>query len=138
MCGRINEDGAHLFIRCKEVRKVWRGLELETEWLMLAECEDQKVFLHEILNLAMPKKMIVISLLWTWWLACNKVNAGEKKLNIPEVISQVRRTANNCELFFMKKPRETPKLNFHWSPPNGDVLKINVDGCFMPVGKSGG
>jgi hypothetical protein len=29
MCGKFNEDGGHMLLKCKEVRKVWRKLNLE-------------------------------------------------------------------------------------------------------------
>jgi hypothetical protein len=30
MCNRMNEDGAHLFFKCKEVKKVLRELGMES------------------------------------------------------------------------------------------------------------
>jgi hypothetical protein len=30
-CQRLDEDGAHLFLLCKEVKKVWKDLKLEEE-----------------------------------------------------------------------------------------------------------
>lgn len=29
MCGHLDEDGGHLFLKCKEVKAVWRELNLE-------------------------------------------------------------------------------------------------------------
>jgi hypothetical protein len=31
MCNRLDEDGGHLFLKCKLVKKVWRELNLEDE-----------------------------------------------------------------------------------------------------------
>lgn len=41
-CGRADEDGAHLFIKCKVVKEVWRELAMERErelsWNRLRLC----------------------------------------------------------------------------------------------------
>ena len=34
-CGRTEEDGAHLFIKCKMVKEGWRALGLEQECMQL-------------------------------------------------------------------------------------------------------
>lgn len=113
VCGRLDEDGGHLSLRCKEVGKVWNGLDLAAERQKLADCADHQDFLHAILALPAPTKMLIISPLWTWWRRHNKVNSEGKKLNIKEVLVQVRRTAGD------------------------EVLRINIDGCFIPEGKTG-
>jgi hypothetical protein len=45
-CQRLDEDGAHLFLRCKDVKKVWKDLELEEEHLKLCACPDAKDAVH--------------------------------------------------------------------------------------------
>lgn len=29
ICGRFGEDGGHIFLKCKEVKRIWRELNLE-------------------------------------------------------------------------------------------------------------
>jgi hypothetical protein len=41
-CQRLDEDGAHLFLRCKEVKKIWKELNLEEERGHLCDCRDSK------------------------------------------------------------------------------------------------
>lgn len=42
------------------------------------------------------------------------------------------------ENFFLKKPKARTVQNCVWHPPCDNVLKINVDGCFNPGGRSSG
>jgi hypothetical protein len=35
LCGRLEEDGAHLFFKCKRVKGVWAALQLEAARLKL-------------------------------------------------------------------------------------------------------
>lgn len=37
LCRRLDEDGGHLFLKCKEVKGVWRELNLEAVWCSLSE-----------------------------------------------------------------------------------------------------
>ena len=29
LCGRLDEDGAHLFFKCKDAKKVWEDMQLQ-------------------------------------------------------------------------------------------------------------
>ena len=49
VCGRLDEDGGHCFLKCKYVRECWRALNLEDVRLKLCELPSAKsrhIFLH--------------------------------------------------------------------------------------------
>jgi hypothetical protein len=50
-CNRLDEDGAHLFLRCKEVKHIWKELKVEEERQLLCECHDAKTVVKQILCL---------------------------------------------------------------------------------------
>lgn len=95
---------------------MWGELGLENERVALTLCTDQREFLFTLLRYDEPKKMLVIALLWNWWLARNKVNSGERKLNRGEVMVKVRRSVADYENFFLKKPKRTVQ-NCVWQRP---------------------
>jgi hypothetical protein len=35
VCNRLDEDSAHLFMKCKLAKQIWRELKLEKEWASL-------------------------------------------------------------------------------------------------------
>jgi hypothetical protein len=51
VCKRENEDGAHIFFRCKGVRKIWLGLQLEEIRMKLLQCSGPTDMLHVLLHL---------------------------------------------------------------------------------------
>jgi hypothetical protein len=77
-CQRLDEDGAHLFLRCKEAKKIWRELKIEEERLILCECRDAKEVVHQMLNMREGKAVLISCLLWRWWTYRNKINAKDK------------------------------------------------------------
>jgi hypothetical protein len=42
MCNRLGEDGAHLFLKCKQVRELWRRAGLEQIRLAMVKCATAK------------------------------------------------------------------------------------------------
>ncbi|KAM0879781.1 hypothetical protein ACQ4PT_034008 [Festuca glaucescens] len=64
MCYRLNEDGGHLFLRCKKVKQVWRALQLEDVRLSLIGAPTPAVVLEQILSLPSDRSNLVLVLLW--------------------------------------------------------------------------
>jgi hypothetical protein len=53
-----------LFLKCKEVRRVWRELNLEAVCCQLAEFTSPKEMLQFVLKLECKTQLTVIVLLW--------------------------------------------------------------------------
>jgi hypothetical protein len=61
VCKRLDEDGGHLFLKCKPVKKLWQGLKLEnlrTKWAALA---DPKDFIQAVLQCEPNKQVLCVS-----------------------------------------------------------------------------
>jgi hypothetical protein len=67
MCSRLDEDGGHIFIHCKQVKAVWRLLDLEETRLLLGNCHNAKDLLMRIFGMEKEKRLLVIALMWQWW-----------------------------------------------------------------------
>ena len=89
MCRRLDEDCGHLFFKCQGVKGVWRLLEMEHIRTLLVECKSAKETIKEIWKMDEDTQQKVWVLLWRWWLARNKVNAGDKRLSAQEISSLV-------------------------------------------------
>jgi hypothetical protein len=79
ICQRLDEDGGHLFLKCKEVKKVWRELNLETVRCQLAECGSAKEMMELVLKMEPKMQLTVILLLWLWWDERNKFREEEEE-----------------------------------------------------------
>ena len=64
VCNRVNEDGVHLFLKCKNAKLGWRELQLNGLRDRLVQCQDAKAFVKEIIQLELQQKLKVIGLLW--------------------------------------------------------------------------
>ena len=90
MCNRVDEDGGHLFLKCKKVKQVWRTLMMEDVRLMLLTAPTANIMFELIWSLAEDRRTTAVILLWDWWTTRNKVNAGEKERSIQEVCHTIQ------------------------------------------------
>lgn len=51
MCKRLDEDGAHLFIKCKKVKECWRLLGLENLRCLMVDCTSAMEVIRMIVRL---------------------------------------------------------------------------------------
>jgi len=128
VCWRLDEDGGHCFLKCKYVKECWWALNLEEERIMLTGLSSATQVSAHVLSLSEEKKLLVVGLLWSWWDARNKANAGEPRRTTEEVIYRARvvtqqlsnaTTAEDMQMVRTCAPR--------WTPPPPDIWKINVD-----------
>jgi hypothetical protein len=77
-------------------------------------------------------------LMWEWWSARNKTNAGQLCPKPVEVCHRVEKLA--IEFSFLKVPEKPPKPPDlkRWTRPPNDYVKINLDGAFDLGSKTGG
>jgi hypothetical protein len=72
MSVRFDEDGGHLFFKCKAVKEVWRALNLETTRCELAESVSARDMMEKVLKLDPKTQIMAVLLLWLWWDEQNK------------------------------------------------------------------
>lgn len=72
-CGRVDEDGAHLFVKCKAIKEVWRLLELEGVRMKLEETGSVHEILDFLWTINEQNRTEVLTLWWLWWHNRNKV-----------------------------------------------------------------
>lgn len=129
-CGRADEDGAHLFIKCKAAKEVWRELALERERIQLEKIGSVHAMFDFLWGLDEKKRLHVLAFWWLWWSNRNKLREGEMPLTANDV---ARRTRSNVleYLEIFGKPSDKPKPD-KWRPPVEADYKINADGSFVP------
>ncbi|XP_039796349.1 uncharacterized protein LOC120661524 [Panicum virgatum] len=136
VCWRLGEDGGHCFLRCKYVKECWRAMNLEGIRIRLSTLLGAEQVSDCILSLKEEEKMATIGLLWSWWNARNKANAGEQRRSTDEVTFSARMamisTAND------KGPRPVSGGRAcSWDAPPEGIWKINIDGGFCEENKRG-
>ena len=67
LCGRYDEDGSHLFFKCKYVKKVWAELNLDQIRQSLVNAQPAREVVEIILKLKEDVQCQVIILLYFWW-----------------------------------------------------------------------
>lgn len=60
MCGRLDEDGADLLLKCKEVKGAWRELNLEQVRCNLAAAETAREMMEKVLKLKPDVQRVVV------------------------------------------------------------------------------
>jgi hypothetical protein len=59
----LDEAGAHLFLKCKEIKKLWIQFGLEKVRERMCACIDAKEMIKEILNLEMDQRVLIVCML---------------------------------------------------------------------------
>jgi len=84
-----------------------------------------------ILSLPEEKKLLVVGLLWAWWEARSKANAGEERKSTNEVICRARLLTNLLPEVVTNDTGSAEGIwGTHWVPPSPNAWKINVDAAF--------
>ncbi|XP_073367670.1 uncharacterized protein [Aegilops tauschii subsp. strangulata] len=126
MCSRLDEDGGHIFLRCKAVRQVWRQLDLEEIRLQFLELPNAMAVVQAVCSLSDNTRSQVAVLLWDWWTARKKVNAGDKARSTGEVVSLIQRHLLDFSPTVPAAVREAAPVA-RWEAPSPDFVKVNFD-----------
>lgn len=138
-CRRLDEDGSHLFIKCKEVKKLWREVELEAFRQRLDACNNAREVVQALFTLSEDDQVLIACMVWKWWDRRNKLNVGDKVSSV-EATSALARTWALESLQINRKEQmgQPDRPVSRWTKPDGDMLKINIDGAFHGTSGSGG
>jgi hypothetical protein len=117
MCGRLDEDGGHLFLKCKEAKCIWWELNLEMVGCHLLLAESARAMMEEILKLEPKTQLAVVLLLWLWWSERNKWREEGRRRT---AVVLWRWTKQLCQIDFCSKPARSccRKLVRHRDGPN--------------------
>lgn len=129
VCSRFDEDGGHIFLKCKFVKQVWRGMDLEVVRLNLLTLPSAKAVVEAICQLNSEVQVKVGVLLWDWWTTRNKINAGEKMRSADQVCFFIRQHLQDFskELEINSTTSSVPQI---WKGPCANYVKINFDAAF--------
>jgi len=138
MCNRMDEDGAHLFLRCKNAKKLWREVGLEEIRERLAQSLSAEDFICKVLELDKKYLLRVCVLLYFWWRERNNVREGESMRNVTALSLMIQTYSD--ELLKEQQIHLGPsqRQEKRWKRPSEGVLKINVDAAFKPDTGQGG
>lgn len=131
-CGRAEEDGGHLFIKCKAIKEVWRELALEKERMELEHIEGVHAMLDYLWALDEKKRVHIVTLWWNWWNNRNKVREGKLPTPAASVARFTRSSSLEYLQYFHPKVKQVPMAKWNPPPPVDDMLKVNLDGAFVP------
>ena len=144
MCNRADEDGGHLFLKCKQVKPVWRSLLVEDIRLALLDAHNAMAVLEHILALTAERRDLVLTLLWDWWTTRNKMNAEEKTTSSAVVCHRIQRHVLDFTqkvhpgFFDQRSPVGVVKdVASKWVIPPVGRVKINFDAAFIESTREG-
>jgi ribonuclease HI len=130
MCNRFDEDGAHLFMKCKKVKVCWRGLGLEIMRREMAECVTPSEVLEMLWKMPLEKQLLIIILWWQWWDQRNKFRMDGACLSEQHLVHVVKCYAAEYLELFVKAKDDKLVARQRWMPPQQEWLKVNVDRAF--------
>lgn len=126
ICKRLPEDGAHLFLRCKEVKKVWRSCALEWTRQKLLDCPTARDVVAEVLKLPEEIKLRVFCLLWSWWAERNKANHNQQRLTVEAFAAKVGHDILEWSEYMSRKPTTDQRPPPKCLPHRLTLLKLTL------------
>ena len=131
ICMRLDEDGGHLFLKCKLVKHLWRELHLEDVRLELPKCAGPVAMFDLLWSLTRVRRDLVLILLWEWWNIRNKANHGGKMKPTEGVAYNIRRILDDFQNGSLQTEKhDTMHTIAGWSKPKEGFVKINFDASF--------
>ena len=111
---------------------------MEEERLLLNNMSSAEQVAGQIMSMSDQKRLLIIGLLWAWWDARNKANAGEERRLTEEVVYKARSVLIQVQDVVLEGGVRAVRANGQrWIPPSPDIWKINVDATFWPEERSG-
>lgn len=113
-------------------------MNLEDVRISLCERASAGEVAEYILGMQDDRRMLTICMLWSWWNARNKANAGELRRPVDDIIHKAR-------LMLMEKEDDgnTRERSVHvnacrrWTAPQPGTWKLNIDGAFWEKERQG-
>jgi hypothetical protein len=87
-CKRLDEDGAHLFLKCKDMKELWKKIGLQEMRDRMCTFENAQGVVQEILSVNDEQKVLIFCMLCHWWLRRNKQNSEGRVISTDEVLRQ--------------------------------------------------
>lgn len=98
-CNRLDENGAHLFLKFNHVSTLWSKLLLDHERIerrLLSSLPSTRDIIDEILKLKESTQRKVEILLYVWWSERCAVREGENPQNMKHLAQLVSTYAEEC------------------------------------------
>jgi ribonuclease HI len=138
LCNRVDEDGGHLYFKCKEVKLLWRCLGLEDQRVQLSVKNTAIEVIQHILSCSEDKSLLMIIALWSWWKERNKGREGEGRRQAEALAHGIQVYAAEVQKIFKKERVGTARSVRKWEKPPNGTLKLNCDATFDTASKTGG
>jgi ribonuclease HI len=136
ICGREEEDGAHLFFKCKLARNVWQLLSFEGDRVVLAALNTPVEALEHILKAKEQNKLLMVILLWFLWTERNIVREEGKRRSADTLARSIRLYAAEISKAQGEEKLRLQRPTERWSRPPVGMLKMNCDASFKAEAES--
>jgi hypothetical protein len=138
VCYRLDEDGAHLFFKCKSMVKVWEHLALSRERDLLAAKSSAKEVTESIMAMKEEQKSLCCIALWWCWTERNRIREGEQRCDTAGLAHSIQVTAAEWRRHECLPAAVRPCRVRKWEKPAGDLVKVNCDAAYDPITGNGG
>lgn len=138
VCNRLDEDGGHLFLKCKLAKNVWRELQLDHECDKLKDLASARDVVDQILQEKEEKRNLIFITLWSLWCERNIIREEGRRRPGESIASAIKIYAGELEATKPLRQRVPAQRIERWVRPEEGFLKLNCDASFIPGERCGG
>jgi hypothetical protein len=141
VCNRFDEDGGHLFLKCKLAKNIWRELKLDREWEKYKEFGCAREVVHQMLLENEEKRCLMFTMVWYIWAERNLIREEGRRRPAEVIAHLISIYADEMKATKLPSsphhPIVAPRTERWKRPPEG-ILKLNCDASFIPGEGCGG
>jgi hypothetical protein len=126
VCSRLDEDGGHLFFKCKLAKHVWCELKLEKEWDELKDLANARDVVDQIMKGMEERRLLMFITLWTLWSERNTVREEGRRRSVETIVRCIRTYAAEVGASKPERQRAQPRRLERWARPLEGYLKLNL------------
>jgi hypothetical protein len=138
VCNRLDEDGGHLFLKCKLAKSVWRMLKLSQEWEAMRHQENARGLITQVMQQKEEKRRLIFIMMWFIWSERNLIREEGRRRPIELIARMIRSYVDELEAPNSKPGGVIIRKVKRWERPPEGMLKLNCDASFYEEGNYGG
>ena len=127
---KLDEAGAHLFLKCKAITKVWDLLGMDSVRDLLISDASAGEVTEMIMAMKEDQRALCCILLWTCWTKRNRNREGELGRDPVWVAHSIQVTMDEWRQQERQPTGANPGQAKKWEKPEGDSVKANCEAAF--------
>ena len=130
VCYRFDEDGAHLFFKCKITEERWDTLGLSRKRDIFLSKRSAKEVIEALMSMKEEVRVKCCYTLWMCWSELNRIREGESRRSACWLAHSILFQIEERKKTIVQKISSSNDRISKWEKPEAGFVKVNCDTAF--------